>query len=366
MNNINYNIVNSIKNIKRKDRIDNRPTNFIRADRNEKVDNWEKKILDQIHKSITPREFTAYLNPTVLKKILHKYAKYTEINPKNICIYNGGDPVIREFIIFNFKKNLKVGVNHYNYQMYDVYFNLLKIKPYKVGYNFSKNFYNLFQFNKKNFFKILPKIDIFFFTFPNQISNEDFTVDEFNKILKKNKNKIFFIDESYYGFGHNSFIKLIKKNKNLFILRSITKTFGLAPHRVGFLIANKDSIKKYRNFQTPYPLSIFSVKLLSFFTDNFNLIIKYQKEVIDSRELIVKKLRKRGYFINNPKSNFINVLINNQKEKNYFLKKAKIMKYIFKVNNFSNKIFIRITFGKLKTMKRILNIFDGKNRTQNS
>ena len=135
---------------------------------------------------------------------------------------------------------------------------------------------------------------------------------------------------------------------------------------MGFLIANKDSIKKYRNFQTPYPLSIFSVKLLSFFTDNFNLIIKYQKEVIDSRELIVKKLRKRGYFINNPKSNFINVLINNQKEKNYFLKKAKIMKYIFKVNNFSNKIFIRITFGKLKTMKRILNIFDGKNRTQNS
>ena len=36
-------IINNIRSIPREDRIDDRPSKFIRADRNEKVDNWEKK-----------------------------------------------------------------------------------------------------------------------------------------------------------------------------------------------------------------------------------------------------------------------------------------------------------------------------------
>ena len=224
---------------------------------------------------------------------------------------------------------MKVGINDYNYQMYNVYFKLLNIKYYKVNYIFSKNFFNLFEFNKKNFYKLLPKVDIFFLTFPNQISNEDFTLNEFDKILKKYKNKKFFIDESYYGFGHKSFVKLIKKNKNIFILRSITKTLGLAPHRIGFLIANKDTLKKYKNFQTPYQLSIFSGKLLDFFMKNLDLIKKYQSEVVKSRDVIVNKLRKKGYSINNPKSNFINILLS-KKEKDQVMKKSKKNKFILK------------------------------------
>ena len=51
----------------------------------------------------------------------------------------------------------------------------------------------MFEFNKKKFYELLPKVDIFFLTFPNQISDEDFTLNEFNKILKKYKNKNFLL-----------------------------------------------------------------------------------------------------------------------------------------------------------------------------
>lgn len=353
------NIINNIKNITRKDRIDDRPLNFKRTDRNEKVDDWEKKIIDKVIKKINPREFTAYFNPLVIKKILSKYSKYLGVNNNNICVYNGGDAVIREFIIFNFKKNLKVGINDHNYQMYDIYFKLLKIKSYKTNYIFSKNLTNLFKFDKEKFYKLIPKVDIFFLTFPNQISNEDFTNKEFDKILKKYKNKKFFIDESYFGFGHKSFIKLIKKHKNIFILRSITKTFGLAPHRIGFLIAHQDTLKKFRNFQTPYPLSIFSGKLLDFFLNNINLINKYQKEVELNRDFITNELRNKGYLVNNPKGNFINILLN-KKDKIQILKKSSKMRFIFKENKISKKYFLRVTIGKFKTMRNILNIFNDK------
>jgi histidinol-phosphate aminotransferase len=355
-------IINNIKNIPREDRVDDRSFNFVRADRNEKVDDWEKKIIKKILTSISPREFTAYFNPKTIKSILSKYSKYLGLNLNNICVFNGGDAVIREFILFNYTKNLKVGINDCNYQMYNVYFKLLNIKTYKVNYIFSKNHLNLFKFNKKKFNNLLQKVDIFFLTFPNQISSEDFTVSEFDKILKKYKNKTFFIDESYHGFGHQSLLPLIKKNKNIFILRSITKTFGLAPHRVGFLIGNKNSLKKYINFQTPYPLSIFSGKLLNFFMDNQGLIEKYQIEIVNSRDLVVNKLREKGYLINNPKGNFINILLT-EKEKSKILKKLQKEKFAVKISKFSKKFFVRITFGKYKTMKKIFNIFNEKNNS---
>ena len=48
-------------------------------------------------------------------------------------------------------------------------------------------------------------------------------------------------------------------------MRSITKTFGLASARIGFLIANKETIKSFKALETPYPISLFSGKCLEFF-----------------------------------------------------------------------------------------------------
>ena len=68
------------------------------------------------------------------------------------------------------------------------------------------------------------------------------------------------------------FLKLIKKHKNIFIMRSITKSLGLASSRVGFLVSHEDSMKPFKALQTPYPLSLFAGKCLKFFIENKNLI----------------------------------------------------------------------------------------------
>ena len=82
--------------------------------------------------------------------------------------------------------------------------------------------------------------------------------------------KIFFIDETYYGFGHYTFIPLIKKHKNIFICRSASKTFGLASLRVGSLIAHEDSIKPFISFAPVYKLNIFSAKIMEYFLKRLN------------------------------------------------------------------------------------------------
>ena len=78
---------------------------------------------------------------------------------------------------------------------------------------------------------------------------------EILEILEKIDKKIpILLDESYIEFtdtkkenDNNYFINLIKDSNNLVILRSLTKTFGLAGLRVGYALSTNENIQKLNN-----------------------------------------------------------------------------------------------------------------------
>ena len=149
--------------------------------------------------------------------------------------------------------------------MYNVYFKALKIKCIQSPYSLNLGQKNILKFNKDFFLKKISSVDIIFITNPNQISTNDFSLSEMRNLCRKYPKKKFFIDESYFGFGSTSFLQLTDRYKNIFVSRSITKTFGLASARIGFLISHKDTIKSFKALETPYPISLFSGKCLAFF-----------------------------------------------------------------------------------------------------
>ena len=66
-----------LQKIKRAREVDNRDfTKGIRADRNEKVEDWPLNIFNIIFKKIKKHEFTAYYNTSELSLIESKIAKY--------------------------------------------------------------------------------------------------------------------------------------------------------------------------------------------------------------------------------------------------------------------------------------------------
>ncbi len=350
-------IFNKILKIARKNRFDTRGPKQIRCDRNEKVSDWNQNIINKIYKNISRHEFTAYFDQKKINIITKKVSKYLDISVENFSYFHGGDSVIRDFILFYYRKNLVTSMNDLNYQMYDVYFKSLKIKFKKIKYLYDQKNINLFRFDKVQFHKIIPKVDIVFYTNPNQVSNSDFDLKEFERIVRKWKNKIFFIDESYYGFGHISFIRLVKKYKNIYILRSATKSLGMAPHRVGFLISHKINIKKFKILQTPYPLSLFSGKVLEFFLNNIKLIKRYKSNVIMGREFLCKKLRQKKFKVNNSLGNSINIQfktkVDMQKKFNLLKRNNIITKQVV----IYKKFYLRITCGEIGIMKKILKYF---------
>ncbi len=347
-----------LKKVKRIHTDDKRNFNLgLRADRNEKVEDWPISIFNKIFKNIKTHEFTSYFNTTEIKKIKIKIIKYFRLNGENFIINHGGDGVIKEFLLLNYKKNLKVLMNANNYEMYRVYFNALKIKCIQAPYSLNIEEKNIFKLDKDFFKKKISQVDIIFLTNPNQISNNDFSILEMAKLCAKYPKKKFFIDESYHGFGGSSFLSLTKKFKNIYVMRSITKTFGLASARIGFLISNKESIKPFKALETPYPISLFSGKCLDFFLDNKNLLSKYNLKVKRGREFICKQLIKKNYIVHNSYGLSVFILFKNKRDLNY---KHKLLekKFIYTRPMQVNKTnFLRITSGPKKQMQKILKFF---------
>jgi len=72
-----------------------------------------------------------------------------------------------------------------------------------------------------------------------------------------NKSTHVIIDETFIDFNENRSIKhLVKKYENLYILRSMTKFFGLPGLRAGYVISSEKNIVKLRAQQEPWTMNV--------------------------------------------------------------------------------------------------------------
>ena len=79
------------------------------------------------------------------------------------------------------------------------------------------------------------------------------------------------IDEVYYGFSNQTFIKYINKYKNLVIIRTFSKSFGLAALRAGYIVANKNLAQLLYKFKPMYEINSVTAIMVNFFIKNIKL-----------------------------------------------------------------------------------------------
>jgi len=101
-------------------------------------------------------------------------------------------------------------------------------------------------------------------------------------------NGLVIVDEAYVEFADYSLKDLVSKYDNLVVLRTMSKAFGLAGARVGYMITNRKTAELFVNtIQYPYAVSSLSLKTASIALSKLN----YVRSIIRH----VKKERKRVY-----------------------------------------------------------------------
>jgi threonine-phosphate decarboxylase len=149
------------------------------------------------------------------------------------------------------------------------------------------------------------------------------------KILESayDKSVMVFLDECFIELvpaGNESAVSYLKEFDNLFILRSLTKSFGLAGLRIGYGLGNKKMIEILQKVKIPWNVSGIaqksSIKALSdnsHLSKTLNLIRKESKFLINS----ISKIK--SFTCYNSDTNFILIKskIKSNQIKNRLLKK---------------------------------------------
>lgn len=290
------------------------------------------------------------------------YSRYVEVKKENIIIGNGSDEMLNLLISQNINKGDKVLTVSPDFLMYDFYTNLNEGEVIKYQYKIDNGF------NIDEFIKLGTENDVklIIFSNPNNPTGYGFEIEDIKKMLEVFKEKIVLVDEAYCEFYGESMIPFINEYKNLIVTRTLSKAWGLAAIRVGFLIANEESIKELMKYKTPYNVNSISQKIAvnllkdrSDLNNNLNIILSEREKMYKDLKCIEDKLlsldSKIKFKVYPSKSNFIYGVTSRKDELIESLKEERII--IRNYNDDSFRISIGLPEENEKVIKVIKNLF---------
>jgi len=236
----------------------------------------------------------------VLKKNLKWY---TGISTDQIVIGNGATEIIYNFCQAFLDEKTPVLIPIPTFAEYEMG---SKLNDCKIS------FFKTFNLNDKlnNFLKKIPKNGCIFVCNPNNPTGVLISKQNLTKIIKAalKKSTLVFVDECFMELADRdeSIIKGLKKFENLFVLRSLTKSFGLAGIRIGYGMGSKKIISILNRIKTPWNVSGLAQKAAGaalchhFHLDKSKKLIK--KEKIFLRKSISKL---ENFSCNETSTNFI-------------------------------------------------------------
>lgn len=112
----------------------------------------------------------------------------------------------------------------------------------------------------KEFLEQSDNADILYLDSPNNPTGFQFSKNELRRLVKS-FNGLVIIDEAYGEFSDYSLLCMTKTLKNLIVVRTVSKSFGLAGLRLGYFIADKKFASTFMDvLQYPYPLSAITIE----------------------------------------------------------------------------------------------------------
>ena len=114
--------------------------------------------------------------------------------------------------------------------------------------------------NIDSFISMIPKNGCVFVCNPNNPTGNILSKKQLTNIISaaKKKSSFVFVDECFIELvpeSNQSVINLVKKYDNLFVLRSLTKSFGLAGIRIGYGLGSKTIIDILKKIKIPWSVN---------------------------------------------------------------------------------------------------------------
>src|ERR671916_616422 len=204
-----------------------------------------------------------------------------------------------------------------------------------------------FTLDKKAFMKTAKRSDLIYICSPNNPTGNQLDRQEMIEVVDSLEDRLVLIDEAYVDFADYSLSGEAIKRNNVIVLRTLSKAFGLAGARVGYIVSNRKFVKIFRSIiQSPYPISTLSLAIASGILADVDQVKQTIKSVKSERERMFTRLAKiDGIKIFRSDANFL------------FIEPGKNYQAISKILN-SNGILVKL-LGNITSHKGCMRITIG-------
>lgn len=320
----------------------------IRLSMNEYIPSISKKIFKAIMKSYTPELMSAYpeVNPA--------YSTLSDFlgQPRdNILLTSGADMAIKIIFETFCSTNDIVATCSPTFAMYKVHANLLNCRFLEVQTN-SKGVITEEQLLSL----IQSSVKIIILANPSGVTGYTIPKKTIEKLLLKAKSSdiLVVLDETYADFDGIDNSDLLKHYNNLIIVRSYSKSMGLAGIRLGYILTTKRLASMIEKFKPMMEINSLSVQALKEICKDKNIMKKAVSEIKEARTLFSASLEKMGYETLTRQGNFVLVNFKDDRQKIEELFKKAHLEY--RPFSFPLNQYIRLTVGTEKTMRKVIAI----------
>ena len=257
---------------------------------NESPLNYDMERIAFIVKRLKDEDLNRYPD-SESNELRELYAKYIKVEKDNLIAGHGSDEMLSLIISKYISKNKNLYTLSPDFSMYDFYCSLNEgdIIKYKTE---EDGFVDIDKFIK---YGLENDISLVMLSNPNNPTGYLINKDEIKKILNAFNNIPVVIDEAYMDFSSESCISLINKYDNLIVTRTLSKAWGLASLRVGFLVTNKKLRDELNKYKVPYNVSAMSQVVACNILENEDVneniekIMCWKEEFYDSLKAIEKE-----------------------------------------------------------------------------
>jgi len=221
-----------------------------------------------------------------LDELYSQLAKYAGVSVKCVAAGSGSDQIIELLLSTLGSRRATVFSPTFSYFINRCELHGIKVDQVPLEQDFT--------LDKKAFVKSARKSDLVYICSPNnptgnQIGRHEAIVD----IIDSLEDKLVLVDEAYVDFADYSLSAYATKRDNVIVLRTLSKAFGLAGARVGYMMANEKFVRMFRStIQSPYPISTLSLAIASSVLARADHVRQTINAVRDERGRVFARLAK--------------------------------------------------------------------------
>jgi histidinol-phosphate/aromatic aminotransferase/cobyric acid decarboxylase-like protein len=227
------------------------------------------------------------------------------------------------------------------------------------SYKHFEVFSHIFETSVKHYtadrlFEISDAEGIIYIVNPNNPTGEYYEVEKIERLVDRNPSAVILIDEAYIEFsGKESMVKKTSKYQNLIVTRTLSKAFGLASAKCGFLFANKKLLWLLEQYHNKKSTGVFSNIAAELALRNKERMMAYTQSVGEVKKRFYETLKSSK----NSATNFECLTV---KDPDAFCKLAEDYGFVFRdlSTSYGISATFRLTFPSMQHASHFLALTD--------